>query len=327
MYFIKIALENIMSPAILFFMLGAISGLLKSSLEIPNSISRYLSLYLIIAIGFKGGVALIGADNLNSQAFILIFSGLLIGFLQPFLGYFLLRLTSSIDSTTAAAVAAHYGSISLVTFATACSFLKINDIIYSGYIVAIVALMEAPAIFSGLFLAYRNMPDKTTYKNQHKKLYHELFMNGPLLLLFGSFFIGCLTGDLGMEKLKPFLIDPFQGVLCLFLLDMGIFVAKKIPEVRKFQLSLVLFGVYMPLIGAFLGLFLSWLINLDLGTGMLFTILCASASYIAVPAAMRLVLPEANPAIYLPMSLVVTFPFNITVGIPFYFAIASKILS
>lgn len=327
MQFLDLLSQNLLSPAILFFAMGIIAGFLKSDLEIPNSISRYLSIYLMMAIGFKGGVAIANTPDLNGEVIGTITAGLAIGFLQPFLGYWLLRLTSKIDSPTAAAIAAHYGSISMVTFATAAAFLNTNEIFYAGYIVAILALMEAPAILSGLFIAHRAAPQTQGHANEQKKLAREIFTNGAILLLFGSFLIGWITGQPGLDKVEGFLSTPFQGILCLFLLDMGLLVAKNLHQIRALTWPLILFGLYMPLIGATIGLSTSYIIGLDVGTGTLFTVLCASASYIAVPAAMRLALPEAKAAIYLPMSLAITFPFNVALGIPLYYALAKILLS
>lgn len=319
--------QNLLSPALLFFAMGIIAGFLKSDLEIPDSISRYLSIYLMMAIGFKGGVAIANTHEVNGEVVATIAAGLVIGFLQPFIAYGLLKLTSRIDKPTAAAIAAHYGSISMVTFATAAAFLNTNAVVYAGYIVAILALMEAPAILSGLFIAHRAAPQTQKHVREEKKLAREIFTNGAILLLFGSFLIGWITGQPAMDKLGGFLSTPFQGILCLFLLDMGLLVAKNLHQLRALTWPLILFSFYMPLIGAGIGLGTSSLIGLDVGTGTLFTVLCASASYIAVPAAMRLALPEAKAAIYLPMSLALTFPFNVALGIPVYFALAQRLLA
>lgn len=325
MELLQLISQNLLSPAILFFVLGILAGFFKSDLEIPDSISRYLSIYLMMAIGFKGGVAIANTHDINSTVIATIFAGIVVGLLQPFLCYFLLRLTTKLDSATAAAVSAHYGSISMVTFVTAATFLKTNDIIYAGYIVAVLALMEAPAILSGLFIAHRANP-RTKHASEEKKLAREIFTNGAILLLSGAFIIGWITGEPGMATVEGFLGTPFQGILCLFLLDMGLLVSKNFHHLKSFTLPLVLFGIYMPMIGAAAGLGTSWLIGLDVGTATLFTVLCASASYIAVPAAMRLALPEAKAAIYVPMSLAITFPFNVTIGIPLYYAIAERLL-
>jgi len=327
MEFLDLFTQNLLSPAILFFALGIIAGLLKSDLDVPDQISRYLSIYLMMAIGFKGGVAIAETPDINGEVIATILVGITIGLLQPFLGYWLLRLTSKLDRPTSAAVAAHYGSISMVTFVTAVGFLGTNEIVYAGFIVAVLALMEAPAILSGLFIAHRVKPETIeATEKATPKLSREIFTNGAILLLTGAFFIGWATGTPGMAKMEGFLVTPFQGVLALFLLDMGLLVSRQIDHLKEFSISLFLFGIYMPLIGALSGLLSSMAIGLDLGTGMLFMVLCASASYIAVPAAMRLALPQAKAAIYVPMSLAVTFPFNIIFGIPLYFAAAQMFL-
>ena len=271
-------------------------------------------------------MAIANTTDFTLEVFETIFAGVLIGFLQPFLGYALLRLTTKIDSPTAAAVAAHYGSISMVTFATATAFLNTHNVIYAGYIVAILALMEAPAILAGLFIAHRAEPKTLNHVNEEKKLAREIFTNGAILLLFGSFLIGWITGQDGMDKVGGFLSTPFQGILCLFLLDMGLLVAKNLHQIRALTLPLILFGIYMPLLGSLIGVGTAYMIGLDVGSGTLFTVLCASSSYIAVPAAMRLALPEAKAGIYLPMSLAITFPFNVTFGVPLYYAMASHFL-
>ncbi len=319
--------QNLLSPAILFFALGIVAGFLKSDLDVPDQISRYLAIYLMMAIGFKGGVAIAETADINGEVIATIIAGLGVGFLQPFFAYWLLKVTSKLDSATAAAVAAHYGSISMVTFVTAASFLGANEVVYAGYIVAVLALMEAPAILSGLFIAHRAAPE--TIKAAERaapKLSREIFTNGAILLLTGSFLVGCATGKDGLAKMEGFLVTPFQGILALFLLDMGLVVSRQMHHLKEITYKLVLFAIYMPLVGSAVGLCLSALIGLDVGTGMLFTVLCASASYIAVPAAMRLALPQAKAAVYVPMSLAITFPFNIVIGIPLYFALAEYLL-
>jgi uncharacterized protein len=326
--FLSVVGQNLFTPAILFFALGILAGFFKSDLEIPNSISRYLAIYLMMAIGFKGGVAIANTPDLNGDVISLILAGVIIGFLQPFLGYALLRLTTKLDTPTAAAVAAHYGSISMVTFVTAASFLDVNGLVYAGYIVAVLALMEAPAILSGLFIAHRTDPaTKAHAKEERQLITREIFTNGAILLLLGSFLIGWITGQKGMDKLEGFLDTPFQGILALFLLDMGLLVSKNIHHLKSFTWPLVLFGLYMPLIGASIGLGVALLLELNVGTATLFMVLCASASYIAVPAAMRLALPEAKAAIYLPMSIAITFPFNIIFGIPLYYTLCYLFLT
>jgi uncharacterized protein len=319
--------NNLLSPAILFFGLGVIAGFLKSDLSIPESISRSLTIYLMLAIGFKGGVAINNTPTFDSEVIATIITALAIGFLLPFLSYKLLRLTTNIDSATAAATAAQYGSVSIVTFVATVFFLKTNDTSYSGYIIAVLALMEAPAIFSGLIIARYANSTLSHRKPPTSKLLHETLTNGALVLLIGSFIIGAITGTSGMAIVEPFLVTPFQGLLCLFMLDMGLLVAHTPAQRRVFNIPLLLFGIYMPLIGATLGLLASFAIGLDIGTGTLFTTMCASASYIAVPAAMRVALPEASASIYLPMALAITFPFNIIIGVPIYYMLAHILLA
>ena len=320
--------RNLLSPPVLFFALGIASGFLKSDLNIPDQISRYLSIYLMMAIGFKGGVAIAETPELNGDVVTTIIAGLIIGALQPFLGYALLRMTTRLDNATAAAAAAHYGSISIVTFVTAVSFLEVNGTIYASYIIAVLALMEAPAILTGLFIAHRTAPDTRQAGDEATpRLAREIFTNGAILLLTGSFLIGWITGTDGMTKMHGFLVEPFQGILAFFLLDMGLLVSRQLHHLREFTFRLAAFGIYMPLIGAAIGLTASRAIGLTPGTGLLFTVLIASASYIAVTAAMRLALPQAKAAIYIPMSLAITFPFNILVGIPLYFALAEWLLA
>lgn len=320
--------ENLLSPPILFFFLGIISRILKSDLEIPEQISKYLSIYLIMAIGFKGGVAIANTHSIDKTVMLTILGGVGAGFVQPFVGYYLLKLTTKLDDLTAAAIAAHYGSISMVTFIAAVNFLGINSIAYSGYIIAIISLMEAPAIFSGLLIAYKSKAQRTI--NNSKSIFcvmKEIVASGSILLLMGSFFIGWISGAKGMKLMEGFLVTPFQGTLTLFLLDMGIVVSKRLSDFKEFNLRLIMFCIYMPLIGSVIGIMLGLIIGLDVGTGFLLTVLISSSSYIVATAAMRTALPQAKAAIYIPMSLAITFPFNVTMGIPLYFIMAQKFLS
>jgi uncharacterized protein len=327
MELLQIFTQNLLSPAILFFGLGIAAGAIKSDLDVPDSISRYLSIYLMMAIGFKGGVAIAGTPSLSLALILTSCAGLLMSFLLPFFAYGVLQTTTRLDRPTLAAIAGTYGSVSIVTFVTATNFLTASGTAYEGYMVAVLAMMEAPAILSALFIAHRAAPETiTSGKQATPRLTREIFTNGAILLLFGSFLIGWLSGKPGLEKMEGFLVTPFQGILALFLLDMGIIVSRQLHHMRDFTLPLAFFCIYMPLIGAAIGLMASYFIGLNVGTGTLFMVLCASASYIAVPAAMRLALPQAKTAIYLPMSLAVTFPFNIVLGIPFYLILAKRVL-
>lgn len=327
MDFLSVITQNLLSPAILFFALGLIAGVVKSDLTVPESISRYLSIYLMMAIGFKGGAALAGTDSLSISLLLVLAAGVAMSFLQPFAAFGLLRATTRLDAPTQAAIAGHYGSVSIVTFVTAISFLGQAGVSHQSYIVAVLALMEAPAILSALYIAHRAAPQTLASVQQTGgRLARDILTNGAILLLFGSFVIGMLSGEAGLAKMEGFLVTPFQGILALFLLDMGLMVARQLHHMQAFSLPLAAFGIYMPLLGASAGLAIAWLIGLDTGTGTLFMVLCGSASYIAVPAAMRLALPEAKAAIYLPLSLAITFPFNITLGIPLYLWAAGAVL-
>jgi hypothetical protein len=310
---------NLFNPAILFFILGIIAGLLKSDLELPSGVSKFLHVYLLIAIGFKGGVSINEISILSDSIIFTILAGISVSFILPFIAYKLLSITSNLDRYTIAAVAASYGSVSIVTFMAATNFLNSNQVSYVGYIIAILALMEVPAIFSGLILANRDNISKM-------KLFKQILTSSSILLLFGGLIIGWVTGKNGLDSMKGFIVDPFQGMLAIFLLDMGLVVSKNINKKNLFNFPVLAFAIYMPVIGAVLGLFVSKIIGLDVGTGLLFITLCASSSYIAVPAAMKMTLPQANASIYIPMSLSITFPFNIIFGIPFYYIIAKLVL-
>lgn len=322
MELVHILTYNLFSPTVMFFVLGVFAGLLKSDLKIPDSISSYLSIYMMISIGFKGGVAISTTYSLDSKVLSIIISGIAISFVQPFLSYYIIKATTKIDSHTASTIAAQYGSISIVTFVAGETFLQTNNVTYGSYIIAILALMEAPAIVSGLFLANKAIPLRSK-DMKPLGIIKEILVNGTIFLLLGSFVIGVITGNEGWQKVEGFLGHPFQGMLCLFMLDMGLIVAKNSSHFKYFSLSLTLFCIYMPMIGASIGVLISYIIWLDAGSSTLFTILCASASYIAVPAAMRIALPEAKAAIYLPMSLAITFPFNVIVGVPLYYSICN----
>ncbi len=327
MDFLSVVAQNLLSPAILFFALGIVAGCIKSDLSVPESISRYLSIYLMMAIGFKGGAAIAETGIITGAIVLVLAAGVAMSFLQPFAAFGLLKVTTRLDAPTQAAIAGHYGSVSIVTFVTAIGFLAQAGVGYQSYIVAVLALMEAPAILSALYIAHRAAPATREHAQQPTgRLVREILTNGAIVLLFGSFIIGMLSGPAGLEKMEGFLVTPFQGILALFLLDMGLVVARQLNQMRAFSLPLFAFGIYAPMLGAAAGLAISWLIGLDPGTGMLFMVLCGSASYIAVPAAMRLALPEAKAAIYLPLSLAITFPFNISLGIPLYLWAAQAVL-
>lgn len=322
---LSVFFDNITSPAILFFFLGIVSGFVRSDLEIPEQISKFLSLYLMMAIGFKGGAAIYKAGAITSQMLFLMIAGVTVGFLQPFIAYFLLNKTTDLDKYTISAISAHYGSVSMVTFLTTINFLEEHGVSYAGYIIAIVALMETPAIVSGLLLAKKNKKSGLFSIFRDKNIH--ILTNGVIFLLIGALFVGFLSGKDGMQKMQGFVISPFQGFLSFFLLDMGLVVSRHITHLKEFNFRIFIFGIYMPLIGATIGLVISKLISLDIGTATLFTVLCASASYIAATVAMKNSLPEAKSGIYLPLSLAVTFPFNVGIGIPLYHTLVKLLLT
>jgi uncharacterized protein len=319
----SLIVQNLISPAVLFFVLGSFAGLLKSDLSVPESLGRYLGIYLMMSIGFKGGVSISQIDNFTNTIIYVIIASIILSFLFPFLGYYILRKTSNLDSPTSAALSAHYGSVSIVTFAAAVNFLYIANVPYSGHMVSILALMEAPAILSGLYIAHRFCPETNKHEKEEMILAREIFTNGAVLLILGSLIIGMITGKEGLDKLSGFLISPFQGVLCLFLLDMGLIVTRNIHSLKNISKSVIMFGFYMPLICACIAALIAKIIGIKTGDVFLLIVLSASSSYIAVPAAMRLALPEANPSVYLPISLGITFPLNIMFGIPVYFYLAN----
>lgn len=326
---IQLILGNLLTPPVLFFFLGMAATLLRSDLEIPQAVTRGLSLYLLFAIGMHGGHELAQA-GFSSEALLPLGAGVLASALLPIATFFVLR--KRMGPADAAGIAATYGSISAVTFITACSFLDDRGIAWSGSMVAAMALMESPAILVAVLLARSSGvggPDQTNGGDGHGwgSLLREAFLNGPVFLLIGSLIIGAATGDKGWASVKPFVADPFKGVLCLFLLDMGLIAARRIDALRKSGPFLVGYAVGAPLVHATLAIAAAWFMGLSQGNALLFTVLCASASYIAVPAAIRLTVPQANPSLFLPMSLAMTFPFNVAVGIPLYMTVIERVWS
>lgn len=311
--------SSLLVPTILFFALGLIAAFARSDLSIPEGAAKFMSLYLLLAIGFKGGASL-AEHGLSPDLFATILAGVALSFLLPFIAFALLRALTRLDPLNAAAVAGHYGSISIVTFVTATSLLELTGVAYDGYMVAVAAAMEVPAILSALWLAH------STGSNGERPegFWRELLANGSVVLLLGAFAIGAITGGKGMELIAPFIVTPFTGILCLFLLDMGLSAGRSLIKNREMlSPGLFAFGAAMPVIGALLAYGAGWVVGLGSGSLFLLMVLAASASYIAVPAAMKIALPKAESGIYLTLSLGVTFPFNITVGLPLYYWLAS----
>jgi uncharacterized protein len=311
----NLILSNILNPPVLFFFLGITAILVKSDLEVPPPIPKLFSLYLLFAIGFKGGVEL-SKSGIDQAVLLTLVASILMACIVPVYTFFILRW--KLDPYNSAAIAATYGSISAVTFITASSFLDGLGISFDGYMVAALALMESPAIIVGLILVnlFASRQDKQDFS--WPEVLQEAFLNGSVFLLVGSLIIGVLTGQHGWDVLKPFTQDMFYGVLTFFLLDMGLVAAKRLKDLQKTGIFLISFAILIPILNAVIGLIIAKLIGMPEGDALLFSVLCASASYIAVPAAMRLTVPEANPSFYISAALAVTFPFNIIIGIPLY---------
>lgn len=317
-------MDLLLTPPILFFVLGAVASLVGSDLDIPKPVVRLLSVYLLMAIGTKGGYKL-SLGGVDAEAWTVLGVAVAASFVFPFAVYALVRL--KLAAADAAAVAATYGSVSAVTFVTAGAFLDGEGIAHSGYMVAAMALMETPAIVSGVVLAriaaarahHRSSPPPDADRPRTERgVWREALLNGAVLVLVGSMLIGYLTGEEGWSAIKPLMDDPFQGVLCVFLLDMGLVAARRLRELRGVGTFLVLFGVLGGVAQGLVGVAAAWALGVSAGDALLLAVLFGSASYIAVPAAMRLALPEANPSVYVTLALAVTFPFNIVLGIPMY---------
>ena len=326
----SVVLQNLLSPPVLFFVLGMAAVLLRSDLEIPAPLPKLFSLYLLLSIGFKGGVEL-QHSGLNQQVLLTIGAAVLMSILVPLSSYWILR--RKLDVFNAAAIAAAYGSISAVTFITAESFLETSHLRFDGFMVAALALMESPAIIVGLLLVRALAPrdgaggEKTV--GGWGSVLHEAFLNSSVLLLLGSLLIGLLSAAFspsGMGKMEPFTGGLFYGALSFFLLDMGIVAAQRLQDLRKAGAFLVGFALLAPVAHAVVGLGISKLLGLPQGDALLFMVLCASASYIAVPAAMRMSVPQANPSLYISSALGLTFPFNIVIGIPLYMALVQRVI-
>lgn len=315
---LNLAAGNLLSPIILSFALGVAAALARSDLSVPEAAAKALSIYLLFAIGFKGGAG-VAAHGLDATLLLALLAGLVLSAGLPFVAFALLRAMTRLGPVDAGAVAGHYGSISIVTFVAATSVLAGQGIAAEGFMVAVAAIMEAPAILAALWLVMR----KGGQTDMEAGLWREILLNGSIVLLLGAFAIGWITGPAGLAEIESFIVAPFKGVLCLFLLDMGLVAGRNLRDSRGvITPGLLAFGVLMPPIGALFGLIAGVALGLGLGGVVLMMTLAASASYIAVPAAMRVALPEANPSIYLTLSLGITFPFNLTLGIPLYLAAA-----
>ncbi|MFY7863906.1 sodium-dependent bicarbonate transport family permease [Roseateles sp.] len=325
-------MQSFLDPAVLFFVFGILAGALKSNLEIPPQISRFLSLYLLMALGLKGGFAL-AKSGLTHEVSISLGLALFLAVLVPALGYMILRRWLS--GFDAAAIAATYGSVSAVTFITAVQFLDTHDIAYGGHMAAAMALMESPAIIMAVLLANlvrrreaskQSSGTKVANPGPLSKVMHEALTDGAQLLLIGAMLVGILSGEAGKAAMQPFAGDLFKGMLSFFLLDMGLLAARNMGKLRSQPPLLIVYALGAPLVHAGIALVLSMLCGLSAGNAALLMVLAASASYIAVPAVVRHAIPEANPSLYFGMSLGLTFPFNILLGIPLYVSVAQHFI-
>jgi hypothetical protein len=321
------SLSNLLIPAVLFFALGFLARVIRSDLRFPPDLAKLLSIYLLVAIGIHGGYELGRAELLT--ALNAVFWAVALGLALPVLGYAVLVASRKVDALNAAAIAAHYGSVSAGTFLTAIAYLQSAGVSYESYPVIMLAVMESPAIVVGLLLASWSRRrlglarDDGGRDGARSSILHEALTNGSVVLLIGSMAIGAVAAPKAVEAIKPFVNDIFMGMLCLFLLEMGMEAARRIEEFRRVGLALAAFGILMPLGSALVGVGVGhYALGFSVGGTTLVAVLAASASYIAVPPAMRLAVPEANPSLYLTLSLGVTFPFNVLIGIPLYHRIA-----
>jgi hypothetical protein len=316
----NLLIDNLTNPALLFFVLGIIAVYLKSDLEIPNNSSKFISIYLLFAIGFKGGQEL-SHENLSGEIFSVILFGIGLSLVIPLYTFFIIKRKLSIYDS--GAIASAYGSVSAVTFVTAVTYLETQQQSIHGYMVAIMALMESPAIIMGLILISFYNEDVTNKIKKREVIKHSL-TNGSVLLIIGSLIIGLLANAKQAEGIKPFTNDLFKGFLAVFLLDMGITSGKKLKAFFSFGWFPFLFALLIPLFNGSIVAIISSSVTTEITNRFILAILAASASYIAVPAAMKISVPKANPGIYLPMALAITFPVNITIGMPLYFYLAQR---
>lgn len=310
--------ENLTNPALLFFILGIIAVQFKSDLEIPENSSKFISIYLLLSIGFKGGQEL-SHSGINFETLMSMSLGLFLAIAIPLSSFFILKRKLSVEN--AGAIAASYGSVSAVTFITATSFLDFEAVQFNGHMIAVMALMEAPAIVVGVLLINYFKRNEDKNKSGVSNILWHSVTNGSVLLILGSLVIGYMASAEQAEGIRPFTTDIFKGFLAVFLLDMGITSGKQLSSIINKGMYPFIFSSLMPFVNGLIALLISMQITGEPGNQLLFAILGASASYIAVPAAMKQAIPEANPGLYLPMALGITFPINVMIGIPFYYSI------
>lgn len=312
-------LQNLVSPIVLAFLLGALARWVKSDLEIPDAIYQGISIYLLFAIGLKGGIAM--AETPLDALVLPVGATILLGVITPITAFFLLKSFARLDRINASAAAAHYGSVSAVTFVAAIDAAKSAGLPAEGFMPALVAVLEVPGIIVALLFARQSRGGGI------KAALHELVVGKSIFLLLGGLAVGALCGPTKMESVTPFFIDPFKGVLCLFLLELGMVAAKRVRDVREAGWRLIVSGCLLPLFHGLLGTLVGHLVGLSPGGAAVLGAMVGSASYIAAPAAVRMALPKASPGIYLTLSLGITFPFNLGVGIPVFLAISKTLES
>jgi len=327
MNFTSLVAQNLINLPLICFLLGVALAFIRPSIKFPSIIKKILTVSILFSIGLKGGGPLIEHSTSKSQIFFYLTGFLVIwAMLQPILSYFLLKAFTKIDKATAAAIAACFGSISVITFITAVSFLDQINMSYQSFIIAALAIMDIPAIISGIIIAKNGASSDKENQPSIFKLIKESLMNKAILSIMAGLIVGGVLVKTNNQVVATGILNVFKPILSVFLLDMGLSVGLKRRDLKSFSWALSLFGLYMPVIGGFFGLLMSYFLGLDAGTGTLVAVLCASASYIAVPAAMKVAIPQAKEALYLPLSLAMAFPFNIVIGIPLYYYFACLIL-
>jgi hypothetical protein len=316
-------IDNLLNPAVLFFGLGIFAGIVRSDLKVPQALYESLSLYLLIVIGMKGGVEL-SKVALGDVAMPLA-GAIFLGVIIPWIAYFILKKLGKFATADAAAIAAHYGSVSAVTYAVCLSFLQKENISYEGFSAVLLVTMEIPAIVIAIMIA-RFRRKTAGPQVPWGKFFHEILTGKSILLLLGGLLIGALVGEERIQPVKNVFFDPFKGLLAFFLLEMGLVTASRLKDLKKTGVFLIGFGIMMPLLSAWLACWVGWAVGLSVGGTAILATLAASASYIAAPAAVRIAIPEANPSLYLTAALGITFPFNLTVGLPLYLKWAQMIV-
>jgi uncharacterized protein len=333
---LSMASTNVLSVPVLVFLLGVISVRLKADLRLPDPVYQATAIYLLFAIGLKGGVALRAAEP--ADVLLPIVVAVALGIVIPVAVFLVLKWVTRLNAIDRGAMAAHYGSTSLVTFTAALVFLDALDVSYEGFMPTLLTVLEIPGIVVGLLLAKRYASSRSrvedaTYRDSvsrdsvSRDWIREVVLGKSVLILFGGLVIGFLTGVQGYEQVEPFFGGLFTGVLALFLLEMGVLAGRRLSDIRTAGPGLIIFAIVFPVFAGTLGIISGYLAGLSMGGAMILGVLCASASYIAAPAAVRLALPEANPGITLTSSLGITFPFNLIVGIPIYYLVAQALES